>query len=124
MQCMIIDTAVDNHNDNAAAVDNDKAVSGNVRNYVLLTYILYFLLKRICPFKEFLIFLQILMHGIMEPWAFIFQLIPLGWRQCPAAVDPVKHSNKPRLLLPLARTFLGSADDKVTNVRRENESDN
>ena len=52
----------------------------------------------------------------MEPWAFIFQLIPLGWRQCPAAVDPVKHSNKPRLLLSLARTFLG-ADDKVTNVR-------
>ena len=37
---MIIDgTAVDNHNDKT---DNDKAVSGNVRNYVLLTYMIAF----------------------------------------------------------------------------------
>ena len=43
MHMMIIDdTAVDNHNDDAAAADNDKVVSGNVRNYVLLTYIIAF----------------------------------------------------------------------------------
>ena len=36
------DTAVDNHNDNAAAADNDKVVSGNVRDYVLLTYMMAF----------------------------------------------------------------------------------
>ena len=36
------DTAVDNHNDDTTAADNDKAVSGNVRNYVLLTYMTAF----------------------------------------------------------------------------------
>ena len=39
---IINDTAVDNHNDDAAAADDDKVVSGNVCNYVLLTYMIAF----------------------------------------------------------------------------------
>ena len=45
---IIDDTAVDNYNDDEAAADNDKAVSGNVRNYVLLTYMIAFVPLKSC----------------------------------------------------------------------------